>query len=307
MGCVIKTINLTKTFKGIEVNKDVNINIKKGEIYGLLGPNGAGKTTLMRMITSLVKPTAGEVEVFGEVMNNKSYETLKRIGAIIEYPVFYDKLTAKENLELHCEYMGYYNKEEIDKVLRLVKLPGSNTKAVKEFSLGMKQRLGIARAIVTKPEILILDEPINGLDPEGIREIRDLLKLLCKEYGITILISSHILSEIEQMADTIGVLSDGRLIKEVSMKDVKELNTEHIEIETNNSKKAGYILENTLGIKNFKILDGDKIRIYDSKALKNQVSKALIMNDVEIISISTKNTSLEDYFLKLTKGAGINA
>lgn len=307
MGCVIKTINLTKTFKGIEVNKDVNINIKKGEIYGLLGPNGAGKTTLMRMITSLVKPTAGEVEVFGEVMNNKSYETLKRIGSIIEYPVFYDKLTAKENLELHCEYMGYYNKEEIDKVLRLVKLPGSNTKAVKEFSLGMKQRLGIARAIVTKPEILILDEPINGLDPEGIREIRDLLKLLCKEYGITILISSHILSEIEQMADTIGVLSDGRLIKEVSMKDVKELNTEHIEIETNNSKKAGYILENTLGIKNFKILDGDKIRIYDSKALKNQVSKALIMNDVEIISISTKNTSLEDYFLKLTKGAGINA
>lgn len=307
MGCVIKTINLTKTFKGIEVNKDVNINIKKGEIYGLLGPNGAGKTTLMRMITSLVKPTAGEVEVFGEVMNNKSYETLKRIGSIIEYPVFYDKLTANENLELHCEYMGYYNKEEIDKVLRLVKLPGSNTKAVKEFSLGMKQRLGIARAIVTKPEILILDEPINGLDPEGIREIRDLLKLLCKEYGITILISSHILSEIEQMADTIGVLSDGRLIKEVSMKDVKELNTEHIEIETNNSKKAGYILENTLGIKNFKILDGDKIRIYDSKALKNQVSKALIMNDVEIISISTKNTSLEDYFLKLTKGAGINA
>lgn len=307
MGCVIKTINLTKTFKGIEVIKDVNINIQKGEIYGLLGPNGAGKTTIMRMITSLVKPTAGEVEVFGEVMNNKSYETLKRIGSIIEYPVFYDKLTAKENLELHCEYMGYYDKGEIDKVLRLVKLSGNNTKAVKEFSLGMKQRLGLARAIVTKPELLILDEPINGLDPEGIREIRDLLKLLCKEYGITILISSHILSEIEQMADTIGVISEGKLIKEVSMKDVKELNTEHIEIETDNCKKAGYILENNLGIKNFKVMGGNKIRIYDSNALKNEVSKALIMNDVEIISISRKNASLEDYFLKLTKGAGINA
>lgn len=307
MGYVIKTTNLTKTFKGIEVIRNVNINVKKGEIYGLLGPNGAGKTTLMRMMTSLVKPTAGEVEVFGEVMSCNSYEVLKRIGAIIEYPVFYDNLTAKENLEIHGEYMGYHNGKEIDNVLRLVKLPGNNNKKVKEFSLGMKQRLGIGRAILTKPELLILDEPINGLDPEGIREIRDLLKLLCKEYGTTILISSHILSEIEQMADTICVLSEGRLIKEVSMNDVRKINTEYIEIETDNCKKAGYILENNLGIRNFKIVDENKIRVYDSKAQKNEVSKALIMNDVEIMSIAQKNTSLEDYFLKLTKGAGINA
>lgn len=225
---------------------------------------------------------------------------------IIEHPVFYHKLTAKENLELHCEYMGYHNKEEIDKVLKLVKLPGSNTKVVKEFSLGMKQRLGLARAMVTKPELLILDEPINGLDPEGIREIRDLLKILCKEYGITILISSHILSEIEQIADTIGVLSEGKLIKEVSMSDIKEFNTEYIEIETDNCKKTGYVLENTLGIKNFKVMDGDKIRIYDSNALKKEVIKTLTMNDIEILSMSRKNLSLEDYFLKLTKGAKVN-
>lgn len=307
MECVIKSTNLTKTFKGTEVIKNVSINIKKGEIYGLLGPNGAGKTTLMRMLTGLVKPTAGEVEVFGEVMGERSYEILKRIGAIIEYPVFYDKLTAKENLEIHCEYMGYYNEKEIDRVLTLVKLPGNNSKKVKEFSLGMKQRLGLARAIVTKPELLILDEPINGLDPEGIREIRDLLKLLCKEYGMTILISSHILSEIEQMADTIGIIAEGKLIKEVSMDNLRELNTEYIEIEVDNCKKAGYILENTLDIRNFKMIDESKIRVYDSKVMKNEVSKALIMNDVEIITMVRKNTSLEDYFLKLTKGDGVNA
>ena len=205
-------------------------------------------------------------EVFDSAMNNKSYETLKRIGSIIEYPAFYDKLTAKENLELHCEYMGYHNKEDIEKVLKMVKLTSNNTKVVKEFSLGMKQRLGLARAIVTKPELLILDEPINGLDPEGIREIRELLKLLCKEYRITILISSHILSEIEQIADTIGVLSEGRLIKEIAMNEVRKFNTEYIEIEVeiNDCKKATYILDNTLEIKNFKLIDGNKIRIYIS-------------------------------------------
>lgn len=307
MEYIIKTNNLTKTFKGIEVIKSVSIAVKKGEIYGLLGPNGAGKTTLMRILTGLVKPTAGEVEVFGEVMGNNSYEVLKRLGAIIEYPVFYDNLTARQNLKIHCEYMGYHDEKEIDKVLALVKLPGNNIKKVKEFSLGMKQRLGIARAIVTKPELLILDEPINGLDPEGIREIRDLLKLLSKEYGITILISSHILSEIEQIADTIGVVSTGRIIKEVSMNDIKAMNTEYIEIETDNCKRAGYILDKNLGIKNFKIVDGNKIRIYDSQALKNEISKELIMNDVEISSITRRSSSLEDYFLKLIKGDGINA
>lgn len=261
---------MTKTFKGNEVIKNVSINIKKGEIYGLLGPNGAGKTTLMRMMTGLIKPTAGGVEVFGE-------------------------------------YMGYHNKKEIDKVLALVKLPGNNSKKVKEFSLGMKQRLVIGRAILTKPELLILDELINGLDPEGIREIRDLLKLLCKEYGTTILVSSHILSEIEQMEDTIGIMAQGKLIKEVSINNLRETNTEYIEIEVDNYKKAGYILESTLNIKNFKIVDDSKIRVYDCKGSKNELSKALIMNNIEIISIVRKNTSLEDYFLKLTKGEKVNA
>lgn len=304
---ILKTIALTKVFNNVEVVNSLNLNVKKGEIYGLLGPNGAGKTTVMKLITNLVKPTVGEIEIFGEILKPDSYEVLKRLGAIIEYPVFYDKLTARENLELHCEYMGYPNIKEIDKALDMLNLKGTNNKPVKEFSLGMKQRLGIARAIVTKPEILILDEPINGLDPEGIREIRELLKTLSKEQGITIIISSHVLSEIEQIADTIGVVSKGKLIKEVSMKNVSDMNTEYIEIETTETKKAAYILENTLKIQNFKVIGENKLRIYDGTISQSDISKFLILGGVNIESIVRKTTSLEEYFLKLVKGDKINA
>lgn len=304
---ILKTTLLTKVFNHKEVVKSLNLNVKKGEIYGLLGPNGAGKTTIMKMITNLIKPTVGEIEIFGEILEKDSYEVLKRIGAIIEYPVFYDKLTARENLELHCEYMGYPNMKEIDKVLELLKLKGTNNKKVIEFSLGMKQRLGIARAIVTKPEILILDEPINGLDPEGIREVRELLKILSKEHGITIIISSHVLAEIEQVADTIGVVSEGRLIEEVSMNSIREMNTEYIEVETKECKKATYLLENNLKLRNFKVIGENNIRIYDVSTSQNEISKCLILNGINIESIMKKTTSLEDYFLKLVKGEGINA
>lgn len=205
MTYILKTSQLTKTFKGKEVVSGVNMHVKKGEIYGFLGPNGAGKTTIMKMITNLIKPTSGEIEIFGEKLTDTSFEVLKRMGTIIEYPIFYDNLTAKENLDFHCEYMGYYDKKPIDHAIELVKLHNIDNKKVKEFSLGMKQRLGIARAISTRPELLILDEPINGLDPIGIKELRDLFKLLCREYGITLLVSSHILAEMEQMSDTVEI------------------------------------------------------------------------------------------------------
>ncbi len=213
MTYILRTNQLTKVFQGKEVISDVNMHVKKGEIYGFLGPNGAGKTMIMKMIANLMKPTSGEIEIFGEKLTGTSYEVLKRMGMMIEYPIFYEKLTAQENLYLHCEYMGYYDKNGIQQALHLVNLQNVENKKVKDFSLGMKQRLGIARAILTKPELLILDEPINGLDPVGIRELRDLLKMLCKEYGITLLVSSHILGEMEQMADTIGVIQNGKLLK----------------------------------------------------------------------------------------------
>lgn len=307
MSYILKTNQLTKVFEGKEVVSGVNMHVKQGEIYGFLGPNGAGKTTIMKMITNLIKPTSGDIEIFGQKLTNTSYEVLKRMGTIIEYPIFYEKLTARENLYLHCEYMGYYDKKSIDHALDLVKLNNVDDKKVKDFSLGMKQRLGIARAITTKPELLILDEPINGLDPIGIKELRELFKMLCKEYGITLLVSSHILAEMEQMADTIGVIQNGKLIKEVSMKSIQGEQTDFIEVKVQNIKKAAFILDNQLGLKNYKIVSDQTIRIYEMTATQQEISKALIMNDIEIESINKKHSSLEEYFMNLMNGEGINA
>ena len=307
MSYILKTNQLTKVFEGKEVISGVNMHVKQGEIYGFLGPNGAGKTTVMKMLTNLVKPTSGEIEIFGEKLTNTSYEVLKRMGNIIEYPIFYEKLTAKENLELHCEYMGYYDKAGIDHALDLVKLHNVENKKVQDFSLGMKQRLGIARAITTKPELLILDEPINGLDPIGIKELRELFKMLSKEFGITLLVSSHILAEMELMADTIGVIQNGKLIKEVSMKDINGVQSEYIELTVFDIKKATTILEHILGIKNYKIMNEQMIRIYELTKSQQEISKTLIMNDIEIESINKKNSSLEEYFLNLMNGEGIHA
>ncbi|MEK4719373.1 ABC transporter ATP-binding protein [Priestia sp. FSL W8-0524] len=297
MTYILKTTQLTKAFKGRQVVSEVNMHVKKGEIYGFLGPNGAGKTTIMKMLTNLIKPTSGEIEIFGEKLTNTSFEVLKRMGTIIEYPIFYEQLTARENLSLHCEYMGYYDNKAIDHALELVKLHNIEGKKVKDFSLGMKQRLGIARAISTKPELLVLDEPINGLDPIGIKELRDLFKILCKDYGITLLISSHILAEMEQMSDTIGIIQNGKLIKEVSMKSINGKQTEYIEVQVQNIKKALYILEQNLGIKNFRVIGEEMIRIYETTLTQQEISKAFVMNDVGIESINKKNSSLEEYFL----------
>lgn len=307
MTYVLKTNQLTKVFHGKEVISNVNMHVKQGEIYGFLGPNGAGKTTIMKMITNLIKPTSGEIEIYGEKLTDTSYEVLKRMGTIIEYPIFYEKLTARENLYLHCEYMGYYDKKAIDQALDLVNLHNVDDKKVKDFSLGMKQRLGIARAITTKPELLILDEPINGLDPIGIKELRELFKMLCKEYGITLLVSSHILAEMEQMADTIGVIQNGKLIKEVSMKSINGKQTEYIEVTVQDVKQAAYVLENKLRLTNFKVMNENTIRIYEARIAQQEISKTLIMNDIVIEGINKKHSSLEDYFLNLLNGGGIHA
>jgi len=307
MTYIVKTNQLTKVYEGKEVVSAVNMNVKKGEIYGFLGPNGAGKTTVMKMLTNLTKPTSGDVEIFGERLTDQSYEILKRMGTIIEYPIFYEKLTARETLELHCEYMGYYNKQEIAHVLNLVKLTNTEEKRVKDFSLGMKQRLGIARAIITKPELLILDEPINGLDPIGIKELRELFKMLCMEYGITIIISSHILGEIEQLADTIGVIKEGRLITEVTMDTINRNQADYIEVIVNDGKKAAFILESKLKMGNFKLMDDNSIRIYDLTVSQKVLTKTLIEHDIEIEEISKKTSTLEDYFLKLINGGIVHA
>lgn len=307
MTYLVQTNRLTKVYEGKEVISEVSMHVRKGEIYGFLGPNGAGKTTIIKMITNLIKPTSGSIEIFGETLTHTSYDVLKRMGTIIEYPIFYENLTATEILDLHCEYMGYYDKKEIEQVLDLVNLTNTGEKPVKDFSLGMKQRLGIARAIITKPELLILDEPINGLDPIGIKEIRELLKMLCKEYGITIIISSHILGEIEQIADTIGIIHNGRLINELSMDNINLSQTDCIEMLVDDGKKAAFIIENNLAITNFKLMDDYCIRIYDSAISQQVISKALIEQGVEIEAINKVKSSLEDHFLKLINGGEMNA
>ncbi|SDC75622.1 ABC-2 type transport system ATP-binding protein [Terribacillus halophilus] len=297
MTYILQTSQLTKSYNGKEVASGVDMHVKQGEIYGFLGPNGAGKTTIMKMITNLIKPTSGDIEIFGSKLTDTSVEVLKRMGTIIEYPIFYERLTARENLSLHCEYMGYYDDKAIEQALELVKLHNIDNKKVKEFSLGMKQRLGIARAISTKPELLVLDEPINGLDPVGIKDLRELFKLLCREYGVTLIVSSHILAEMEQMADTIGIIQHGKLVKEVTMKSINGEQTEYIEVMILDVKKAVYVLEEKLKVRNYKVFDERTIRIYDVDLTQAELSKAFVMHDIGIESINKKHSSLEEYFL----------
>lgn len=301
---ILQTYQLTKTIGGKEIVKNVDIHVKKGEIYGFLGPNGAGKTSVMKMITNLWKPTGGTIELFGEKLTPTSYEVLKRMGSIIEFPYFFDHMSGKENLQLHCEYMGYYMSGSVDQALAMLGLSEAAEKAVKNYSLGMKQRLGIARAILCRPELLVLDEPTNGLDPAGMKQIRDLFHMLCTEYGMTIFISSHILSEVESIADTIGVIHHGSMMQEISMQEISERNTEYIELAVEDVKRAAYVLTEMLQVQNFKVFDEHNIRIYDAKITTGELSKGLAVNNVEIRAIGKKSESLEDYFLKLTEEGG---
>ncbi len=301
MPYILQTSQLTKRVGEKELVSKVDLHISRGEIYGFLGPNGAGKTTVMKMIANLWKPTSGTIEIFGETLTPVSYEVLKRMGILIEFPTFYDHLTGRENLQLHCEYMGYYHVNSVSEALRALDLEEAADQPVKSYSLGMKERLGIARAVMCKPELLILDEPTNGLDPAGMKQVRDLLKTLCSEYGITIMISSHILSEIESMADTIGIIHGGRMRKEVGLKEIEEANTSYIQISVLDERKAAYVLAEKAGLRNFKIVESGKIRVYDESASPGGLSKILAQNHVELTAVGRKSETLEDYFLNITR------
>ncbi len=218
---VIKTENLFKTFEGKEIIRHCNMTVQQGSIYGFLGANGAGKTTVFKMLTGLLIPTAGKAEVLGMNVLTHRNEILKNVGSMIEVPVFYEHLSATENLEIHLAYMDIEG-VDISAALEEVGLVHTGKQPVSKFSLGMRQRLGIARALIHQPKVLILDEPVNGLDPMGIREMRELFVKLVKEHQMTILISSHILSEIEHIADTIGVIANGTVVEEVALSTIKK-------------------------------------------------------------------------------------
>lgn len=228
MDYAIEVHDLCKVIDNQPILSNVNMKVKKGEIYGFLGANGAGKTTLMKVLFRILKSTSGTINLLGKQELDSSNNVFCKIGSIIETPVFYLNLTARQNLELHCDYMGIDYKANIEKCLQMAEISDTGNKKVKNFSLGMKQRLAIARAILTDPEILILDEPINGLDPKGISDMRELLIKINKERGTTILISSHILSEMEKIANTIGIINNGIILEEMSMSDItaKNINLE---------------------------------------------------------------------------------
>ena len=300
MEYILKTYKLTKEFKNFSAVKNLNMNIKQGDIYGFLGENGAGKTTTIRMIMGLMKVTSGEIELFSEKDSKQNRNLLQRIGSMIEYPGFYPNLTAGENLEIHRRMMGMQDKNCIIESLKITGIEDVKDKKVKEFSLGMKQRLGIARAMLHHPEFLILDEPTNGLDPSGIKETRELILDLCKTQGITFLISSHILSEIQQMATKIGIIHKGKLLEEIEYEELQRRNRHYINIKVNDDKKASFILEQKLNIKDFVIWEKNNLRVYENLQQASKINNILVSNDIGIDELCVKVDSLEDYFLRLT-------
>lgn len=296
---ILQTQNLTKKYKDFTALDNVNITIQKGDIYGLIGRNGAGKTTLMKLITTLTNKTAGTFSLFGS--EEELTESKRRIGCLIESPAFFDNLTAYQNLKYYSIQKGIVDEKQIDKVLKTVDLFKEKNKKFKKFSLGMKQRLGIAFAILDNPDFIILDEPINGLDPIGIKEIRDTLKRLNEEEKITILISSHILSELYLIANRFCFIDKGRIIKDISKEELDLECSKCIVIKTKDVEKAAVVLEQELSTKNYKVIDSSEIRLYDYLENSAKVNKTLLSNDIEIMGIYESGISLEDYFNSLIK------
>ena len=300
---VLKTNNLTKQYNKNVVLDNVNITIKKGDIYGLIGRNGAGKTTLMKIITTLASPTSGTFELFNTSSeNDELFDNKKRVGSLIEYPAFYPNLSAYDNLKYYTIQRGIVDKNQINKVLELVNLTGTGKKKVKTFSLGMKQRLGIALAILNSPDFVILDEPINGLDPIGISELRDTFKKL-SDNGITLLISSHILSELYLLANEFGFLENGKLIKELSKVELDLECSKCLVIKTDDSKKVSVLLEKELNTNNYKVINNEEIRVYDYTDDSDKVSDVLVNNKIKIKGFYESGISLEEYFKEIIKEA----
>ena len=297
---ILETHNLTKKYKSFVALDNANIQISKGDIYGLIGRNGAGKTTLMKLITTLANKTSGDFKLFGK-KDTELTETKRRIGCLIENPAFFPNLSAVENLKYYAIQKGIVDKKQIDETINLVGLTEAKKKKFKTYSLGMKQRLGIAFAILDNPDFIILDEPINGLDPIGISELRDLFKKLNEEINITILISSHILNELYQVANKFCIIEKGRVIKEITKQQLDEECSKCIVIKTTQASKAAVIIEEQLQTKNYKIIDNQEIRLYDYLENSGKVNKVLIKNDIDIISLYETGITLEDYFKTVIK------
>ncbi|AGK96635.1 ABC transporter ATP-binding protein [Clostridium pasteurianum] len=295
MNNIIRTINLTKKIKEVTIVNKININLEQGDIYGFLGPNGSGKSTTIKMMLGLVKPTEGRVEINGYDVWKDKKKALNSIGAMIENPSFYDYLSGYKNLEL---YKNLYDlpKTRINEVLNIVGLEKEKNKKVKKYSLGMKQRLAIARAFINYPKIVILDEPTNGLDPVGVVEIRNLIRDLSVKENINFIICSHILSEIQELCNKVSIINKGELISEGYVKDLLNQEFDEYFIDTSDLQKAKVILEKFEVVKSISIHD-NIIQINIDKGKIGEINKKLALNDIDITSIKKKENTLESYFL----------
>ena len=302
---VIETKNLTKQYGTQKSVADLNIHVKQGRIYGLLGRNGAGKTTTMKMLLGLTQPTSGEVTIWGQPLRTNEKKLLPRIGYLIESPGFYPNLTATENLRIFATLRGVPSRNAIKSALDLVGLPYKDKKLFSQYSLGMKQRLAIALAIMHDPELLILDEPINGLDPIGIAEVRSFIRNLCTERGKTILISSHILSEIALLADDIGIIDHGALLEEESLAELEAKSSRHIRFTVSSTTQAARILEQGFHETQFTIQDDYKMRLHNLDIPAGEIVTAFVENGLTVSEAYVCEESLEDYFKRVTGGEGI--
>ncbi|HBY32714.1 MAG TPA: bacitracin ABC transporter ATP-binding protein [Clostridiales bacterium] len=302
MEYLLETDNITKKYGKITAVDHVSIHLKKGEIYGLIGRNGAGKTTLLKMLAGLAKPTEGNYSIFGE-SEKETAKLRDRIGVLIESPGLYPNMTALENMKIKALMLGMNDDAFLKELLADVGLDSRSEKLkVKQYSLGMKQRLGIAMTLVGHPDLLLLDEPINGLDPQGIVEIRELIARLSKERNITILISSHILEELSKISTRYGILHNGQLIDEFTHSELLRRCRERIEIRPSDATKAVTVIEK-MGITEYKVLDKSVIQIFERLEDSGEIVLELAKNNIKTLGIAVKNEALEDYYLSLTGSA----
>lgn len=300
---ILKLDQITKIYKKFKAVDNASFELEKGKIYGFIGQNGAGKTTIIRMIAGVAVPNSGSISMFGDSSVKGISEGRKKIGAIVESPALYMKITAKQNIEIQKTLYGVENETLVDELLELVGLKDWGNRKVKDFSLGMRQRLGIAMALVNSPEILILDEPINGLDPMGIVEIRQLLIKLNVERKITILISSHILSELYQLASDYIIIDHGRIIQKLSLSELDERCQKSVVVQVEDLQAATDVVRDVLKSTNYKIFPNNIIKIYDYVDRVHDVAKAMMDNQVLVIYLNIAGESLEEYFMELIGGA----
>ena len=297
---LLQTRNLTKQYGRHRAVDDVNMHIKKGAIYGFIGRNGAGKTTCLKMISGLSTPSYGEIEMFG--YKGKDLQKVRsRVGCLIEAPGLYGNMSAYDNLNIKCKLTGIKKKGYIEELLKTVGLDTVGEKKTKHYSLGMKQRLGIALALVGEPDLLILDEPINGLDPQGIVEVRETIQKLAKERGMTICISSHILEELSKLATDYGIIHNGCLVQELTREELMKKCSERIELTLDNPKQAIPVLDD-MGFNSYQVIDKEHIHIFERLGESASLNMELAKAGIPVKGISITSEELENYFLRLTGG-----